>query len=81
MLSIIGVDPLAWKQTSKDSDDLKIVVDHLVASKIVERAQAREHKDWAKADQIRDELQRAGIELDDTADGTRWNVSKDTDGR
>lgn len=81
MLSIIGVDPLAWKQTSKDSDDLKIVVDHLVSSKIVERAQAREHKDWAKADQIRDELQRAGIELDDTADGTRWNVSKDTDGR
>lgn len=81
MLSIIGVDPISWNQQSHDADEYKEVVEHLVASKIAKRSQAREHKDWATADAIRDELQSAGIELDDTADGTRWNLSKDNHGR
>ena len=39
---------------------------------IVERNAARANKDWASADRIRDELTHAGIELEDTGDGTRW---------
>jgi cysteinyl-tRNA synthetase len=37
------------------------------------RAEAREDRDWATADQIRDGLKAAGIILEDTADGIRWH--------
>ncbi len=36
------------------------------------RNAARNGKDFARADEIRDELAAAGIELEDTRDGTRW---------
>ncbi len=37
-----------------------------------ERNTARETKDWATADRIRDELSGVGIEIVDTPDGARW---------
>jgi cysteinyl-tRNA synthetase len=37
-----------------------------------ERADARQKKDWAKADTIRNKLKELGIEIIDTKDGTRW---------
>ncbi|MCB2210515.1 cysteine--tRNA ligase [bacterium] len=43
-------------------------IDALVA----ERWQARADKNWARADEIRDQLAAEGIELKDGADGTRW---------
>ncbi|OUR72774.1 cysteine--tRNA ligase [Methylophaga sp. 41_12_T18] len=39
---------------------------------IVARKQAREDKDWAKADQVRDELTAMGIIVEDTAGKTSW---------
>jgi len=39
---------------------------------IKEREQARKDKDWAKADEIRDELKAKGIELIDSKEGTKW---------
>lgn len=41
---------------------------------IEERARARERKDWAAGDAIRDRLMRYGIELQDGAEGTTWEV-------
>ncbi|RKZ34622.1 cysteine--tRNA ligase, partial [bacterium] len=41
---------------------------------IKEREKARQQKDFAKADQIRDKLTEMGIELKDTPDGTKWRV-------
>lgn len=43
-----------------------------VASKIEARNQARADRAWAKADAIRDELQSAGIILEDAAGTTTW---------
>ncbi len=37
-----------------------------------ERREAREMRDWAKADAIRDKLRELGIEVIDTPDGTTW---------
>ena len=48
------------------------ISDHEVNALIEARRQAREHKDWARADQIRDQLTVAGIELEDGVDGSRW---------
>jgi cysteinyl-tRNA synthetase len=39
---------------------------------IVERQSARENKDWAAADRIRDTLTADGIEIVDTPEGARW---------
>ena len=39
---------------------------------ILERERARENKDWARSDQLRDELAAKGITLRDTARHTIW---------
>ena len=39
---------------------------------VEQRWQARQDKDWTKADQIRDQLTASGIEIEDGAEGTRW---------
>lgn len=41
-----------------------------------EREDARENKDFKKADEIRDKLLKFGIELEDTAQGARWKRIK-----
>ena len=46
-----------------------------VASRIAERNQARDAKDWATADRIRDELLAENITLLDTATGTFWQLA------
>ncbi len=43
-----------------------------IAEKISRRDKARAEKDFARADQIRDELLERGIILEDTPHGTRW---------
>jgi cysteinyl-tRNA synthetase len=46
-----------------------------VAERIEARKAAREAKDWAAADAVRDELQNAGVILMDRADCTDWSVN------
>jgi cysteinyl-tRNA synthetase len=43
-------------------------VEHLIE----ERARARDEKDWAKADAVRERLHNMGIILEDGPDGTTW---------
>ena len=43
-----------------------------IVSLIAERKAAREGKDFARADAIREELAERGIVLEDSAGGTRW---------
>ena len=39
-----------------------------------ERAKAREAKDWAASDHIRDSLAALGIKVKDTKDGVEWSL-------
>ncbi len=39
------------------------------------RKSARENKDWATADKIRDGLANIGVTLSDTKDGTIWKIA------
>ena len=43
-----------------------------IATLINERQQAKADKDYARADAIRAELLAAGVELEDSREGTRW---------
>jgi cysteinyl-tRNA synthetase len=45
---------------------------------IRERAAARQKKDWARADHLRDELKKLRVEVTDTKDGTTWRRIKET---
>ena len=45
-----------------------------IKEKIEERNEAKRNKDFQKADQIRDELLIKGIKLNDTRDGTTYEV-------
>jgi cysteinyl-tRNA synthetase len=75
MLAVLGVDPddPAWGSGGSD-DTLVGVVDALVRGLLDERAQARADKDWARADEIRDRLKAAGVEITDTPDGPTWST-------
>ncbi|WIM96185.1 cysteine--tRNA ligase [Actinoplanes oblitus] len=77
MLGVLGLDPLddAWGG-AESGNDLKPVVDSLVALALEQRAQARTRKDWAAADQVRDQLKNAGIQVEDTPAGPRWTVGE-----
>jgi cysteinyl-tRNA synthetase len=48
------------------------LLDEEIQALIDERQEARHRRDFARADQIRDELAERGIILEDTKDGVRW---------
>jgi cysteinyl-tRNA synthetase len=43
---------------------------------IRQRENARKEKDWAKADQIRQQLREMGIIIEDTPEGLKWRMEK-----
>jgi cysteinyl-tRNA synthetase len=75
MTGVLGIDPLdpAWDTAARE-DGSADALDALVARLITERQTARESRDWAAADRVRDELAAAGIVLTDTSNGTRWSI-------
>ena len=76
MLNVLGLDPAdpAWGPTTRGDEKLTAAVDVLVAGLLESRAAAREAKDWAAADAIRDQLKAAGIEITDGPTGPEWTV-------
>jgi cysteinyl-tRNA synthetase len=52
------------------------LVDGLVRMLIDIRQEARQARDWARSDAIRDSLAAMGIALEDGPDGTRWRLSR-----
>ncbi len=50
------------------------LVGPFVDALLTERVRARDARDWAPADAIRDRLLAAGVELHDTPDGTTWEL-------
>lgn len=59
----------AWEAGEVDTD-----LSAYVEKMIEERKQAKKEKNFARADEIRDELKEKGIVLKDTREGTLWSV-------
>ncbi|MCX6416492.1 MAG: cysteine--tRNA ligase [Actinobacteria bacterium] len=78
MLDVLGVDPLSptWADDSKNAQQLESALDYFVQQSIAVRNAAKENKNFNAADAIRDSLRNAGIALEDTSDGVRWNLEK-----
>jgi cysteinyl-tRNA synthetase len=70
-LSILGCDPkdAAFKSNTSNS----AAVDGLIKLALEQREAARLRKDFAAADQIRDQIAALGITVEDTANGPRWS--------
>jgi cysteinyl-tRNA synthetase len=74
-LSIIGTDPFDSAYSSSSSADLTGAVDGLISLLLEQRSAARARKDFAAADQIRDQIIAMGISIEDRADGVRWSIN------
>jgi cysteinyl-tRNA synthetase len=77
MLGVLGLDPLAepWVSRSGAGDELTEVVDGLVHALLEQRQAARERKDYAASDAIRDRLKALGVVVEDTPQGSRWSIA------
>jgi cysteinyl-tRNA synthetase len=77
MLDVFGLDPLSEKwislQSTVDTATHRALLS-LVEDLLAERQQARQRRDFATADAIRDRLLAAGIAVEDTPDGPLWTV-------
>jgi len=77
MLNLLGLDPLSpsWTTSSGgEQQGLRGALDLIVGALLQQRQEARERRDFAAADKVRDQLQAAGIEVADTPSGPRWTL-------
>lgn len=75
-LEVLGCDPFDAVFAQTGGDDLTGALDGVIQLALTQRAGARERKDFAASDQIRDGLAALGITIEDTAQGPRWSISR-----
>lgn len=77
MAKVLGlVELMSFSQAGAAANeaDEHAALDSLIQTMLAQRAEAREAKDWARADQIRDALAAAGITVKDGASGSTWSL-------
>ena len=77
-LDVLGCDPFdpAFAENGTGSD-MTTALDGVIPLALAQRTAARERKDFAASDAIRDGLADLGITIEDTAQGPRWSISRD----
>ena len=78
MLDILGLDPLNKQWQKETSQDSTKALDSLIQSMLKQRNDARASKNFEVADSVRDALNSAGILIEDTSQGSRWSINKET---
>jgi len=71
VLGLLQADPEAYLKGGESGSENGLT-DSDIDALIEARQQARQDKNWAESDRIRDQLQEAGIILEDGAQGTTW---------
>jgi cysteinyl-tRNA synthetase len=75
-LEVLGCDPFDQVFVTSGGADLTNALDGVIQLALAQRTAARERKDFAASDQIRDGLAALGITIEDTAQGPRWSISQ-----
>jgi len=70
LFTVLGGEVLGLFTKKSINSDFESKIENL----ILQRNEARLAKDWSKSDSIRDELTKLGIEIQDTSEGTTWNL-------
>jgi cysteinyl-tRNA synthetase len=70
ILGLLGQSAEAWFKWQPEAGDS--LDEAAIEALIVERTEARKAKDFARSDQIRDDLKARGIVLEDGPGGTSW---------
>jgi cysteinyl-tRNA synthetase len=75
-LTILGCDPFdaSFTANAAGSADLSDALDGVIQLALAQRQSARERKDFAASDAIRDGLAALGITIEDTPQGQRWTI-------
>ncbi|CAN1644242.1 CysS Cysteinyl-tRNA synthetase [Candidatus Nanopelagicaceae bacterium] len=77
-LEVLGCDPFDPAfATAAAGEDMTAALDGVIQLALAQRTAARERKDFAASDSIRDGLAALGITIEDTAQGPRWSISRD----
>ena len=76
IVTVLDINPedSFWQQSGSASEAME-ALDGLVSSLISQRNSARENKDFATSDLIRDQLKAVGVVLEDSSDTTHWSLS------
>ena len=64
----------ALKDEEEGGEKASATINGLMGMVLDQRKKAKEAKDWATSDKIRDELNALGITIKDTKDGTEWSI-------
>ena len=58
----------------EEEKEVSSEIEEMINKKIEERNEAKKNKNYAKADEIRDELLQKGVKLIDTREGTTYEI-------
>jgi cysteinyl-tRNA synthetase len=74
VLGCFGQDPATWLRGRRDKKSARMDLDLAsVEDLVARRVAAREARDWAAADGLRDELVALGVGVQDGPEGSTWN--------
>ncbi|TQL47040.1 cysteinyl-tRNA synthetase [Homoserinimonas aerilata] len=77
MAEVLGINPLAVEWQTAANEPATAALGALVGNLLDGRRAARERRDFAEADRIRDELAAAGIQIEDTPSGPHWSLANE----
>jgi len=75
VLGLFGADPQAWLRDRRDRKAARLGLDVAhVEDLVARRAAARQARDWAEADRLRDVLAELGVGVKDGPQGSVWTL-------